>query len=170
MFLFIMVTTLLVISGVVTFFTFRRNRLPEQVKYFWDTRQNQSLYTPEQTGTVLLIFWKIWTDLYSDSNKVFKILNDLDIEWVDKPWDVSLGTVYGECTSRKSIRVWRGLKLNDTYKISRTVLVYQLIHVVLKNLHGDPFYGESSKDYKEWLKKYNELIRTVSEELKSKNL
>lgn len=163
------IVALILISVAVTVFI--SNKRPEgRPSYFWNSRQTSSVYGPEQTGLVLLSFYKHWTSKWGQEEKVFNTLNNLNIEWLDKPWEVGESTVYGQCTSKKDIRVWRGLKLNDVYKISRTVLIYQLLHVVLYNLYNDPYYGIKNSDYKEWLKQYNDLIRNVSEDLKSQGL
>ncbi len=152
-------------------FSFLKKKRPNRPILFFGARQEGGPFGTHDVGTLLLEFYRAWvlhvcTD---DAEKLRKALDNLDIYWLEKPIDLpsSKSKIFGECISPTRINVWQGPKLRSHYRVTRTALIHQLVHVALWTLRGDPNWrsgGSEFGDYNDWMTEYGKVIKTATEE------
>ncbi len=153
--------------GVLAYRHFIKIKPDNTVMYFPGSRSSQGPFSPEEIGTLIIEFYQAWLKEvdWKNAPTLLPALNNLSISWYEKMLkDLKGEMVTAETTSPSHIKIWRGVKISGQYKITRTALVYQLIHIALWNLHGDPFFGKKDEEsYSDWMKRYDPVIKSVIE-------
>ena len=120
---------------------------------------------------VIDVFYKKWVRTFGDKDKkVLKTLNNLMIEWGEKPkaivggaFDVDgnpiTGTARGLTLMPDYIWVWE----NQYDRIAATAIVHELVHSALwaqNGYHGDP--DHEGGEFEGWTPKHTKFIREIN--------
>jgi len=143
----------------------------QNFKNSWQIQRGCQFPASERVGLVMDIFYKKWKLEFGDlDNKILKALNNLMIEWGDKPKPIVGGAfdVNGKPIEGRA----RGLTLLPTYiwvwenqykRIAATALVHELVHAALwaqSGYHGDP--DHEGGEFEGWTPKHTKFIREIN--------
>jgi hypothetical protein len=114
---------------------------PSEKVYSFKTRFTKNIWTSEQLDIALKSFSESWINQNpKDEKRLKKVLNQLNIIWEDKRWNLGPNVAIGEIVDTNTIKVWKGPLLNRTlpysYKMIYTALPETLVQYVMYRLHG----------------------------------
>ena len=128
------------------------------------------VYKKYETALALMIFYDHWKSNFGDSNlKVKNALENIMITWglkkrtLKKAYSIKgkkikNPTIVGLTQGKSVVWVWRG----KNYKISRSSLAHELVHVSLRALNGHGDYDHEGPIKEGWTSEHTELIIDVN--------
>ena len=163
-------------SGSISSCDTRKKNTPQmvklpQLKNAWQIQRNCEFPVADHVSFVIDVFYKKWVRTFGDKDKkVLKTLNNLMIEWGEKPkaivggaFDVDgnpiTGTARGLTLMPDYIWVWE----NQYDRIAATAIVHELVHSALwaqNGYHGDP--DHEGGEFEGWTPKHTKFIREIN--------
>lgn len=141
------------------------------LKNSWQIQRDCRFPVADHVSFVIDVFYKKWKKEFGDENKkVLKTLNNLMIEWGEKPKPIVGGAF--DVNGKPIEGTARGLTLLPTYiwvwenqyeRIAATALVHELVHAALwssSGIHGDP--DHEGPEFKGWTPRHTEFIREIN--------
>ena len=126
------------------------------------TRYIPSVWSEVQMDHLIQTFHDTWLKHYRTSpRKVRRVLNNTNILWQERRWEVEGKPTAAQVSSRTDLLVWRGPRIRkDEYRFNYTAIVPGLIQLLVFRLDGREL------TFEELQKEYGSLIFEIADELR----
>jgi hypothetical protein len=160
MFYLLLLPLFLFLAGLLFSRYRKEKRRPQERLSKFKTRFTKNIWSSEQMDIILNEFYDSWVKTYpKDKKKLKKILDDLNIYWVDKRWNFGSNVAIGEILDSNSIQVWKGPLLNKTlpysYRLIYTALPETLVQYAVYKLN------KKKMTHQEILNSYKDILDDI---------
>lgn len=136
----------------------RESKRPKNKLITFKTRFTDTVWTSEQIELAMTIFFEAWSDKYPEIKKQSKKkLDNLNIIWTDKRWDIDKEFVIGQVVDSNTIKLWKGPQLinNIEYKLNYTAFPETLIQYLSYSIFKEKL------EYKDIFEKHKDILNVI---------